>query len=417
MVYVGSFPLRTSPKFLWFRDFCKYKRTRKSPHGGSFWCCSKEPLSDGAKTTSRRNSSSSRWNPTVLVRFAKKWLPSKEILGQWRDSEHVTPAAGRSSLLGNRRLAVLEYTQDILKPLQRLIAITKLMTKKKIERKDLASANSIFCMVGVNDNTVPIELHCVVENSKSASVSKRVTRDTIDTILLHGLLANTFAWRHIQKPLSEMTGGVSVAYDRPPFGLSSRPPGELWKDKEYNPYQLDYGVTLTKQVREYFQMDNIVLVGHSAGGTVALMSSLKEPQLTKGLVLIAPAVRISYSRTLSFQFLKRYYRSILRTPLLGRRIMRSRLQRYRTPKGIQELLQRNIHDSESLDANELIQGYIKPFLLPGWDQALVEMALSFEAFDLIPQLEGLKLPTLVCFFALCLDSWFIFILGNLRRTG
>jgi pimeloyl-ACP methyl ester carboxylesterase len=164
-------------------------------------------------------------------------------------------------------------------------------------------------------------------------------------------------------------------------------------------------------------MDNIVLVGHSAGGTVALMSSLKEPQLTKGLVLIAPAVRISYSRTLSFQFLKRYYRSILRTPLLGRRIMRSRLQRYRTPKGIQELLQRNIHDSESLDANELIQGYIKPFLLPGWDQALVEMALSFEAFDLIPQLEGLKLPTLVCFFALCLDSWFIFILGNLRRTG
>ncbi|GJD11707.1 Uncharacterized hydrolase YugF [Galdieria sulphuraria] len=392
MVHVA---FRVSEQYLLLYSIFKHKRTCKYSSFGSFWRCCKEPLSNSSKR-SVNSSNHSKWNPAVLVRFARRWLPSKEILRRWREPELMMPTAGQPSRPG-RRLPVLEYTQDILKPLQRLKAITKFIRKTRVERKDLASANSVFCMVGVADNTIPIELHCIVENQRSAFVSERVTKDSIDTILLHGLLANNFAWRNIQKQLSEMTGGFSVAYDRPPFGFSSRPPRASWKDKEYNPYKLDYGVTLTRQVRDYFHLENVVLVGHSAGGTVALMSSLKEPQHMRGLVLISPAVRISYSRTLSSKFLKQYYRSILRTPLLGRRIMRSRLLRYRTPKGMQELLQRNVYHSDVFESQEFVEGYLKPFLLPGWDQALVEMALSFEAFDLIPQLEQLKLPTLVIY--------------------
>ncbi|GJQ15183.1 hypothetical protein GpartN1_g6974.t1 [Galdieria partita] len=390
-----TFQPRASEKYLLLYGIFKYRRRLKLSSVGHFWRCSKEPLSNSS-SSGVNTDNHSKWNPAVLVRFARRWLPSKESLRRWRKPESIVATTVQSPRPG-KMLPVLEYTQDILKPLQRLKAITKLMRKTKIERKDLASANSVFCMVGVADNTIPIEVHCIVENSKTLPVSQRVTKDSIDTILLHGLLANNFAWRNIQKPLSEMTGGFSVAYDRPPFGLSSRPLRSVWKDKEYNPYKLDYGITLTKQVKDYFRMENVVLVGHSAGGTVALMSSLKEPQDMRGLVLISPAVRISYSRTLSSKFLKQYYRSILRTPLLGRRIMRSRIQRYRTPKGIQELLQRNVFHSDVFESHEFIEGYLKPFLLPGWDQALVEMALSFEAFDLIPQVEQLKLPTLVIY--------------------
>lgn len=40
-------------------------------------------------------------------------------------------------------------------------------------------------------------------------------------ILLHGFGASTFSWRHIMEPLAEY--GRVIAYDRPGFGLTSRP--------------------------------------------------------------------------------------------------------------------------------------------------------------------------------------------------
>eukprot|EP00871_Galdieria_phlegrea_P004626 jgi/Galph1/5164/GphlegSOOS_G3887.1 len=346
------------------------------------------------------------WQPIKVARFVRRFLPaSRSALKQWNlyrtlSKRELVSEKGKRRLMGLKSVSVLEYTNDILKPLQRLRSLGKLWKATKIEKKDLVAPNSVFCTVGLEDNTIPIELHCTVETCESRDTNlRRITKENMDCLLLHGLLANAFAWRKIQRPLATLVGGKVVAYDRTPFGLSSRPTRAVWKGKNINPYTLEYGVVLTRQVLNNFQIENCILMGHSAGGTVALMSCLQqqEIQLPKGLVLLAPAVRISYSRTLSSKFLKRYYRSILQTPMLGRRIMRARLERYKTPQGIRELLQRNVYSTDCFDAQEVIDCYLKPYLLPDWEQAFVEMAIAFKPFDIIPQIKACRIPTLIIY--------------------
>jgi hypothetical protein len=41
-------------------------------------------------------------------------------------------------------------------------------------------------------------------------------------LLLHGFAASTFSWREVMQPLGNY--GMVVAFDRPAFGLTSRPP-------------------------------------------------------------------------------------------------------------------------------------------------------------------------------------------------
>ena len=43
-------------------------------------------------------------------------------------------------------------------------------------------------------------------------------------VLLHGLNGSVFNWRNSLRELSEACGCRAVAFDRPPSGLSERPP-------------------------------------------------------------------------------------------------------------------------------------------------------------------------------------------------
>ena len=106
--------------------------------------------------------------------------------------------------------------------------------------------------------------------------------------LLHGFGASTFSWQEVMGPLAEM--GTVVAFDRPAFGLTERPmPGE-WEGP--NPYTPEAQADLTVGLMDALGVEQAVLVGNSAGGTVALLTALTYPERVEGLVLVDAAVYI-----------------------------------------------------------------------------------------------------------------------------
>jgi pimeloyl-ACP methyl ester carboxylesterase len=59
-------------------------------------------------------------------------------------------------------------------------------------------------------------------------------------VLVHGFGGGVFSWRHVMGVLARQVGCTVAAFDRPGWGLTSRPHREDWEEKELpNPYKLD----------------------------------------------------------------------------------------------------------------------------------------------------------------------------------
>ena len=105
-------------------------------------------------------------------------------------------------------------------------------------------------------------------------------------VLLHGFGASLFSWREVIPPLG--VDHTVVAFDRPAFGLTSRPlPGE-WQGE--SPYRADAQVALTIALMDTLGLERAVLVGNSAGGTIAVLTALSHPERVEALVLVDPSI-------------------------------------------------------------------------------------------------------------------------------
>ena len=105
-------------------------------------------------------------------------------------------------------------------------------------------------------------------------------------ILLHGFGSSTYSWQKVMEPFS--TFGSVLAYDRPGFGLTERV--LPYEDVDTNPYLLEYQSQILMAFIESKNAEKIILVGNSAGGTVALETALAYPGRIDALILISPAV-------------------------------------------------------------------------------------------------------------------------------
>lgn len=98
-------------------------------------------------------------------------------------------------------------------------------------------------------------------------------------VLLHGLAASMYSWRHTIPALA--TAGYQViAVDLKGFGFSDRPP------RGYS--NADY-VQLTLGLLDSLRVHDAVLVGNSMGGQIAIEVALARPERVRGLVLLANA--------------------------------------------------------------------------------------------------------------------------------
>lgn len=100
-----------------------------------------------------------------------------------------------------------------------------------------------------------------------------------DVLLIHGLPGSIEDWDPINDKLAE-TYRVTV-YDRPGHGFS-----ELDKDRA----NLAGNVAVAFAVIEQLQLQNVILVGHSYGGSIIAQMASQNPENVAGYVSVAGAV-------------------------------------------------------------------------------------------------------------------------------
>lgn len=196
-------------------------------------------------------------------------------------------------------------------------------------------------------------------------------------LLLHGFGASVFSWRDVLKPLAEYR--KVVAFDRPAFGLTQRP--LKWQGE--NPYSMEAQVNLTLGLMDELGLERAILIGHSAGGAVAVETALAAPDRIAGLVLVAPALE-GYG-------LKPWARVLLNLPQMRR--LGPLLVRAIASRGT-DLLNRAWYDQDTL-SQEVAAGYKKPLQADNWDRALWEYTRASESVSQYGRLDDLTMPVLV----------------------
>jgi pimeloyl-ACP methyl ester carboxylesterase len=234
-------------------------------------------------------------------------------------------------------------------------------------------------------DTVPVE-QLVDPDSRFVDVDgltmhyKAMGQGNPALVLLHGFAASTFSWREVMEPLA--ADHTVVAFDRPAFGLTERPmPGD-WQGQ--SPYSADAQVEQTIGLMDELGIDKAVLVGNSAGGTIATLTALRHPDRVEALILVDPAI---YSGGGS----PGWIRPLLHTPQMRR---------------LGPLLARGIRDwgyqfgqsawhDPSRFTEKIWQGYTRPLQAENWDRALWELTLASRPLGLAERLNELTMPVLV----------------------
>ncbi|MCL4562191.1 MAG: alpha/beta hydrolase [Chloroflexi bacterium] len=199
-------------------------------------------------------------------------------------------------------------------------------------------------------------------------------------ILLHGFGASLFSWREVMLPLSAEF--QVLAYDRPGFGLTERPKRSAWTG--VNPYSLEAQADLAVQLMDRFGINQAILVGHSAGGTVAMYTALKYPRRVQALILVDPAVYPSGG----LPGVARPLFSLPQIDHLGPLLVRSIASRG------EDILDNAWHDPGMITP-EIVAGYRKPLQVDGWDVGLWEFTRAASYPNLEPRFNELKMPVVV----------------------
>lgn len=199
-------------------------------------------------------------------------------------------------------------------------------------------------------------------------------------MLLHGFAANTSSWGEVMAPLAEL--GTVVAYDRPSFGLTERPlPGD-WTGE--NPYSPEAQVAQLIGLMDALGISQAVLVGNSAGGTVAFQAALRHPDRVRALVLVDAAIYAGGGAPA-------WTKPLLDTPQFER--IGPLLVRSLGSKG-DRLLNLAWHDPSKVTP-ETKAGYLKALRAENWDRGLWEFTKAGRDLKLGERVKDVRVPTLV----------------------
>jgi pimeloyl-ACP methyl ester carboxylesterase len=201
-------------------------------------------------------------------------------------------------------------------------------------------------------------------------------------VLIHGSFLSLYSWRDVMQPLAQH--GTVIAFDRPAFGLTSRP---LPRPQDHsNPYSPEAQADVIITLLDRLGIQQAVLVGSSAGGTTAILAALRHPQRVRALVLVDAMVYSGYAVSEFPRWLRALLWAMgppgalpvrLLIPLLHDKVVRSFW-----------------HDPSRLSP-EVLARYRSSLHLRHWDQAWWRLVLSSHALDLEARLDRLRMPVLV----------------------
>ncbi len=200
-------------------------------------------------------------------------------------------------------------------------------------------------------------------------------------VLLHGSFLSLRSWRFVFERLAEKA--TVVAFDRPAFGLTSRPLPSKATGVSYTPEaQSDLVVGLIKKLG----FNKAVLVGNSTGGTLAMLTALRYPQHVDGLVLAGAMIYSGYATSEVPALMKPAMKAL--TPLF------SRMMKFI----ITRLYDRNIRgfwrNKGRLDDN-VLTAFRNDLMVGDWSRTFWELFLETHHLRLDERLKTISLPSLV----------------------
>jgi pimeloyl-ACP methyl ester carboxylesterase len=120
-------------------------------------------------------------------------------------------------------------------------------------------------------------------------------------VLLHEGLGSVAMWRDVPAAIAERTGRRVMAYSRFGHGQSEPP---------LTPHTVRFMHDEAALLPEIFDITGIrsaILLGHSDGGSIALVAASQQPTLVDGLILEAPHVFVEDISIKSIERVRRHY--------------------------------------------------------------------------------------------------------------
>jgi pimeloyl-ACP methyl ester carboxylesterase len=189
-------------------------------------------------------------------------------------------------------------------------------------------------------------------------------------ILIHGLAASMYSWRHTIGPLAD-AGFRVIAFDNRGFGFSDTP-ASGYSNAAY--------VKLLFALMDSLRVNDAVLVGHSMGGAIAADAAVTHPERVRGLVLVDAA-----GLGVRWPFMLR----VAHWPIVG--ALFDGLRGRGATAGILKVL---YGDPSRVTAQDVDQ-YYAPLVRPGAGRALRGVLREFHFDALRGRIEAITPPTLV----------------------
>ncbi|MDZ4168726.1 MAG: alpha/beta hydrolase [Coriobacteriia bacterium] len=196
-------------------------------------------------------------------------------------------------------------------------------------------------------------------------------------VLLHGFGASTYSWGEVAEPLSARM--PVIAFDRPAFGLSERPLD--WTGP--NPYAPETQADLTVKMMDELGIRRAVLVGHSAGGTVAALVVQRYPDRVEAVVLEDPAIFAGGPPA--------FLTPLFRTPQFMR--LGPLFARNLGGQAGTDFIRSAWHDPSKITSETLTE-YRKPLRVRDWDSALWLLTIAPRPTNVPDVVRGINVPAL-----------------------
>ncbi|KAB1218633.1 hypothetical protein CJ030_MR3G026513 [Morella rubra] len=215
-------------------------------------------------------------------------------------------------------------------------------------------------------------------------------------VLVHGFGGGVFSWRNVMGSLARQVGCTVAAFDRPGWGLTSRPRRKDWEENELpNPFRLESQIDLLLAFCSEMGFSSVVLVGHDDGGLLALKAAQRvQSSMNSFNIVIQGVVLLSVS--LTREVVPAFARILLHTSLGKKHLVRPLLR-----AEVNQVINRRAWYDASKLTTEVLSLYKAPLCVEGWDEGLHEIgrlssetALSLQNADsLIKAIEDI--PVLV----------------------
>ena len=200
-------------------------------------------------------------------------------------------------------------------------------------------------------------------------------------VLLHGSFLSLRSWRLVFDKLAETS--TVIAFDRPAFGMTSRPLPSKTSKVSYTPEaQCELVVSLVKNLG----FNHALLIGNSTGGTIALLTALRHPESVEGLVLADAMIYSGYATSEVPAFIKPALKAL--SPLFAG------LMKFLISRLYMRLIRAMWYKKERL-GNDVLAAFRSDLMNGNWSRAFWELFSETHHLRLDERLKTMSRPSLV----------------------